>query len=141
MRAELQRVAELSGPMAELRQGLEDVREPMKNVATLKKPMEDIALLSRPMEDVAKLYAPMAELARLGAVVSEQKALVVGSLLGWGLVTFLAVYLGVHLGSRRSQRSSGGRGRGPAHRRRAMGSPSPRQGIRAVRFSRVTHGS
>lgn len=141
MRTELERVAALSEPMAELRQGLEDVREPMKDVATLKKPMEDVALLHRPMEDVAKLYGPMAELARLGAVVSGDRSLLIGALLGWGLVTFLAVYLGARVGSRRSRRPLGGHRHGRAHRRRAVLSASPRQEIRAVRFSRAAHES
>ena len=103
-------MAELRGLGADMRgiaalkpsmEGVAELEKPMARVAALKEPMEQVAVLQRPLEDVSKLSPPMVEMAELGNAASSRVHYVIGAILGWGLMTFLAVYLGVQAASRR----------------------------------------
>jgi hypothetical protein len=77
----------------------------MDNLAGLEEPMRQLALLKESMDATSRLREPMEKLdesltALLGMTESPWGYLIGGALL-WGIVTFVAVWMGVMLGTRR----------------------------------------
>jgi hypothetical protein len=67
-------------------------------VASLSRSMDQLAELRGPMERLSALEAPMSRLAGLSSLLDRPGRLVLLSLialLGWGIVTFLAVRLAI----------------------------------------------
>ena len=106
-----ERVADLRRSMAAidgLRRSIDDVlgiQPSLDNLVALREPLEELAELRDPLARSGDLAEPMRDLTRgvndLLALADRITPLLVFGLVGWGLVTFLAVWLGIALGFRR----------------------------------------
>lgn len=84
--------------LLETMKGLQRLEAPMEAVARLREPLERAAALREPLERAGELRGPLSRLADLPNEVRRSPILAwmaLGGLLGWGLVTYLAVRLAI----------------------------------------------